>query len=218
MEIPFCSFHPVHVRACRYRKRTGRDWFPFPVLLLWMSPGRTSHAQSRHACATVARIDAWIGHRNIGRLHCRGERVRPGWAGFHGRAHDLGFLRLVGVERGFGEIGLSVLFGRRRALSVFDFQVHFCDLVGEVVVLLLAFPWLVQRVPRAFQAGFRIAEFDAEALRGVGVVGDDSVELSDDAVGAVVDVRRAGAGPMLMLAFQSHERAEHVEAVDGHVP
>ena len=58
----------------------------------------------------------------------------------------------------------------------------------------------------------------APSVCGVGVVGDDSVELSDDAVGAVVDVRRAGAGPMLMLAFQSHERAEHVEAVDGHVP
>ena len=54
-------------------------------------------------------------------------------------------------------------------------------------------------------------------MRGVGVVGDDPVELSDDVVGAVVDVGHAGAGPMLMLAFQSDERTVHVEAFDGHV-
>ena len=121
---------------------------------------------------------------------------------------------------GFGEVGLRVLFvlsGRRRVLAVLDFQVHFGYLVGEVVVLLLAFPWRVQRVPCAFQIGFRIVESDAEALRRVGVVGDDPVELSDDVVGAVVDVGHAGAGPMLMLAFQADERTERVDAFDGHV-
>ena len=54
-------------------------------------------------------------------------------------------------------------------------------------------------------------------MRRVGVVGDDPVELSDDVVGAVVDVGHAGAGPMLMLAFQADERTERVDAFDGHV-
>ena len=48
------------------------------------------HMQEVPTCRrAVARVDAWIGHRNAGRLHLSRGKSPTRWAGFHGHARGL---------------------------------------------------------------------------------------------------------------------------------